>query len=153
MQANGYPEASPLAGAAARESMRELDDIVEQAIRRNELFAEAEQEIDALTVTERSPDGAVEVTVRSSGALVNLSCSELIRTMNPRQLSTTIQHCVQAAQAGVSRRVEEILRGKVPDDPLTDELVAEARNAFPPPPAAAVPAPSGSGPRSMPIGK
>lgn len=62
------------------------------------------REIDS--VTERSPDGAVEVTVAATGALINLSCSELIRTMPPRQVAATIQHCVRAAQASVARRNE-----------------------------------------------
>jgi hypothetical protein len=143
MQANWY------SGAAAAESMRELDDAVESAIRRSELYTEAKREIDAVTVTERSPDGAVEVTVRSSGALVDLTCTELIRTMPARQVAATIRTCVQAAQSGISRRVEEILRNAAPGDPLTSELVAQAHNAFAPPATAA---PSASGQRNMSIG-
>lgn len=125
----------------------QLEDAVEQAIRRHEVFSAADREIDAVTVTERSPDGAVEVTVRSSGALVDLTCTERIRTMPPRQVAATIQACVQAAQAGIARRVQEILRRAAPGDPLVDELVAEADKAFAPPPA-----PTATAPRDLGIG-
>lgn len=138
-----------LSGTAAADAAAQVADAVELAVRRGERFAEARREIDAVTVTERSPDGAVEVTVRSSGALVNVTCSELVRTMPPRQVAATVQACVQAAQAGIARRVEEILTRAAPGDPLTGELVAEARSAFAPP----VEAPVTGGPRRMGIGE
>lgn len=60
---------------------------------------------DTVTLTERTPDGAVTVTVGATGALINLTCSELIRTMPPRQVAATIQHCVRAAQAAAARKL------------------------------------------------
>lgn len=140
-----------LSGFAAGEEMRHLDDSVELAIRRYELFSEAERRIEQLTVTEQSPDGAARVTVRSSGALVSLELSGVARTMQPQHLAAVIQQCVQQAQAGVARRTEEILRDTAPGDPLTDELVANVHQAFTPPPAAE-PTVTATGPRTMPIG-
>ncbi|TDP97540.1 YbaB/EbfC family nucleoid-associated protein [Labedaea rhizosphaerae] len=118
---------------AAADAERQLDDVVETAIRRAEAFTEARHRIDEVTVTHRSPDGAVSVTVRASGAVLDVTCSELVRTMPPHQVAATFQACVQAAQAGVARRMEGILRAAAPGDPLTDELVADAHKAFPPP--------------------
>ena len=146
MQAHGQP------GGAAAAAERQLDDAVETAIRRGEAFTAARQRIDEVVVTHHSPDGAVSVTVRSSGAVVGVTCSELVRTMPPHQLAATFQACVQAAQAGVAGRIEGILRAAAPGDPLTDELVADAHKAFPPP---AVPAVStmDAGPRHLAIGE
>jgi hypothetical protein len=138
-----------LSGAAADDAMRQIDDAVELAVRRSEVFTEAHQRIEGVTVTRRSPDGAVEVTVGASGNVLDVRCTELIRTMPPHQVAATVTHCVQAAQAGFAQRVEEILRAAAPGDPLTDELVANAHKAFPAP---ALPAPEGSGPRQMAIG-
>jgi DNA-binding protein YbaB len=148
MQAYGYPGGG-VSGSAAAEVERRLDDEVERATRRGEVFTEAKREIEAVAVTERSPDGAVSVTVRSTGALVGVTCSEQIRTMPPRQVAETFQACVQAAQAGIARRVEEILRAAAPADPLTDELAAQAHQAFPSPRPAGVAA---AGPRHLAIG-
>jgi DNA-binding protein YbaB len=148
MRAYGHPGGG-VSGSAAAEVERRLDDEVERTIRRGEVFTEAKREIEAVAVTQRSPDGAVSVTVRSTGALVGVTCSDQIRTMPPRQVAETFQACVQAAQAGVARRVEEILRAAAPADPLTDELAAEAHKAFPGP---QLPAPTASGPRHLTIG-
>lgn len=139
-----------LSGFAADEVMRQLDDSVELAIRRYEQFSEAERRIDAMTVTERSPDGVVEVTVRANGALAGLELTEAARTMQPRHLAAVIQRCVQQAQAGVATRTEEILRATAPGDPLTDELAATVHKAFAPPEVS--PAAPSAGPRTMPIG-
>lgn len=65
-------------------------------------------ETDTITATERTPDGAVEVTVAASGALLNITCSELIRTMPPPQVAATIQHCVRAAQASATRKLNQL---------------------------------------------
>jgi len=137
-------------GMAAEEAIRQMDDAVELAVRRHEVFTEAGRQIDRVTVTQRSPDGAVEVTVSADGNVLDVRCTELIRTMPPHQVAAIFQHCVRAAQAGVARRVEEILRTAAPGDPLTDELVSKAHKAFPSP-ATPVSAPEG-GPRHMAIG-
>lgn len=134
---------------AADEAMRQVDDAVELAVRRHEVFTEAHQQIDGVTVTQRSPDGAVEVTVGASGNVLDIRCTELVRGMPPHQVAATVRHCVQAAQAGVAGRVEQILRAAAPDDPLTDHLVANAHQAFPAPPAAVAAA---GGPRQLAIG-
>ncbi|GGS46605.1 YbaB/EbfC family nucleoid-associated protein [Actinokineospora fastidiosa] len=152
---NQYSGARAVAvdGAAADEAIRHLDDVVEVAFRRHEVFAEAHRRIDAITVTHRSPDGAVEVTVGSSGNLLDVRCAEPLRALPPQRVAATVLACVQAAQAGVAARVEEILRGAAPGDPLTDELVANARKSFPAPTAAMpVSGPGGSGPRHLAIG-
>ncbi|MFI7672057.1 YbaB/EbfC family nucleoid-associated protein [Actinophytocola sp. NPDC049390] len=133
--------------------MRELDDAIEVATRRAEVFGEANRRIDAITVTQCSPDGAVEVTVGASGNVLNVRCTERVRTIPPHQLAAVIQQCVQAAQAGLAGRIEETLRSAAPDDPLTDELVANAHKAFPPPLPVPVQAAGGpAGPRHMDIG-
>lgn len=130
--------------------MRQIDDAVELAHRRSEVFTAAHQQIDSLTVTRRSPDGAVEVTVGSSGNVLDVRCTELIRTMPPHQVASSVRHCLQAAQAEFAQRVEEILRAAAPGDPLTDELVANTHKAFPAPASAA---PDGAGgPRQLAIG-
>lgn len=91
---------------------------------------------EVVAVTQQSPDGAVSVTVRSTGALVDVACSDRIRTMPARQIAQTFRECVQAAQA----RAEELRRTATPPD--------ETRR---PPPPSGAPEPDG-GPRLMAIG-
>lgn len=67
-------------------------------------------EAQAVAVTHQSPDGAVSVTVGSTGALVDVACSDRIRTMPPRQVAQTFRECVQAAQA----RADELRRAAAP---------------------------------------
>lgn len=138
-----------LSGAAADDAMRQIDDAVELALRRSEAFTAAQEQIDGVTVTQRSPDGAVEVTVGSNGNVLDVRCTELIRTMPPHQVAATVRLCLQAAQAGFAQRVEEILRAAAPGDPLTDELVANTHKAFPVPASSE---PGGAGPRQLAIG-
>lgn len=139
-------------GYAIDDAMRQVDDAVELAIRRKERFSQAEQQIEQLVVTEVSPDGAARATVRSSGALVGIELSDRVRTMPPRQLASLVETCVQRAQAGVAQRVTEILNSAMPGDPLTEELVAEARKALMPQvPAQAPPPPPAAQPRNRPV--
>lgn len=138
------------AGMDADARRRELDDAVELATRRSEVFGEANRRIDAITVTERSPDGAVEVAVGADGNVLGVRCTELVRAMPPHQLAAVFLRCAQTAQAGVADRVAETLLAVAPGDPLTDELVANARKAFPAPRPEQ--APDASGPRYLDIG-
>ncbi|TLW92319.1 YbaB/EbfC family nucleoid-associated protein [Saccharomonospora piscinae] len=120
-------------GMAADESMRQVEDAVELAVRRDEQFTEARRQIDALTATERSPGGAMEVTVGSDGNVLDVRCTDQINTLSPREIADTVRSCVQRAQAGIAREVERILRATAPGDPLTEHLVANAHQAFPAP--------------------
>jgi hypothetical protein len=120
---------------------RDLDALVEQSQRRFESFTAAQQQIDHVTVTERSPDGSVQVTVRSSGALTDLVLSDRIRSMPPRQVAATILSCVQVAQARIVDHAAAILQNKAPGDPLAAEFLADARQQFPTPQAIHQPPP------------
>jgi hypothetical protein len=139
-------------GLAADATMEQIEDVVELAVRRHEVFTEAHRQIDKIIVVKRSPDGAVEVTVGSSGNLLNVQCAATVRAMPPHQVAAIVQHCMQAAQAEVAIRVQEILRAAAPGDPLADELATNAARAFPAPPVSGASASNHSGPRQMAIG-
>jgi DNA-binding protein YbaB len=146
MQTSG--DLSPWAGVAHEGVMRDLDALVEQSQQRFELFSAAQQQIDQVTVTERSPDGSVQVTVRSSGALTGLVLSDRIRSMMPSQVAAMVLSCVQVAQARIADNVAAILQSKAPGDPLTHEFIAEAREQFPAPQVVHQPPPP---PRARPV--
>lgn len=95
-------------------------------------------ETKAVAVTHQSPDGAVSVTVGSTGALVDVACSDRIRTMPPRQVAQTFRDCVQAAQA----RADELRRAAAP-------TTSDAPRR--PTPPSGAPEPDG-GPKLMAIG-
>lgn len=119
-------------GGEPEEIKRTLDHIVDEAEQRHQQFSAARQQIDAVTMTARSPDGTVQATVRSSGALLDLVLTDRVTRMRPGEISAQVLSCVQRAQTMIVDQVQAILRDTVPaDDAIADEVVAGFSDRFP----------------------
>lgn len=107
---------------------RVLDRWVAEAEQRAARFTKAREEISAVVVTEEGAGGAVKVTVRSDGALVDLVFSDRVRSIFPRELAAVVLACVKGAQARIAERVSTILAETVPEEgALAERIVAGYR--------------------------
>ncbi len=87
------------------------------------------------TVTERSKDGTVQVTVDSQGLLKNLVITENASTKRMAEVSAEVMRLVQRAQS----RIPELLQQAMADttgtaDAAASHIVEDAMSTFPPPP-------------------
>ncbi|MFB9690971.1 YbaB/EbfC family nucleoid-associated protein [Amycolatopsis plumensis] len=93
------------------------------------------------TVTERSKDGTVQVTVDSRGLLKNLVIAETAAGKRMAEVSAQVMQLVQRAQA----RIPELLQQAMTEttgtgDQAAAEIVREAQSTFPAPPPEPEPA-------------
>jgi DNA-binding protein YbaB len=93
-------------------------------------------QMQAVRVTVTDPDQMVEVTVDSSGNLVNLRMSEKIRKAAPGELADTIMATVRAAKAEVAERSVEIISSTLgTESPTARALTERVRQQLTPPEA------------------
>jgi YbaB/EbfC DNA-binding family protein len=93
------------------------------------------------SVTERSKDGSVQVTVDSRGLLKNLVIAEAAAGKRMAEVSAQVMQLVQRAQA----RIPELLQQAMTEttgtgDQAAVEIVREAQSTFPAPPPEPEPA-------------
>ncbi|MEV6874711.1 YbaB/EbfC family nucleoid-associated protein [Amycolatopsis sp. NPDC051128] len=93
------------------------------------------------SVTERSKDGSVQVTVDSRGLLKNLVIAEAAAGKRMADVSAQVMQLVQRAQA----RIPELLQQAMTEttgtgDQAAVEIVREAQSTFPAPPPEPEPA-------------
>lgn len=87
------------------------------------------------TVTERSRDGSIQVTVDSQGLLKNLVIAENASQKRMAEVSAEVMRLVQRAQS----RIPELLQQAMAEttgtsDQAVTHIVEEAMSTFPPPP-------------------
>ncbi|WP_035738903.1 YbaB/EbfC family nucleoid-associated protein [Glycomyces arizonensis] len=78
-----------------------------------------------LKVTVSDPNHMVEVTVDSSGSLVDLRLSERSRRVETEFVSRTILETVQAAKAQIAERSAEIVAETLGEDSPAGRAIAE----------------------------
>ncbi|HEY8371897.1 MAG TPA: YbaB/EbfC family nucleoid-associated protein [Pseudonocardiaceae bacterium] len=120
-----------LDGPRTEEELRRWAAAVEEKARR---YQEMQRQVAAVSVTETSRDGAVRVTVDSSGVVTDLVISDAVRTMSGAQISALVLSTMRRAQARISDRIAEVATATVGDDPETvDAMVTTYRERFPEP--------------------
>ena len=86
------------------------------------------------TVTERSKDGLVEVTVDAKGLLKNLVIAESANGKRMAEVSAQVMQLVQKAQSRIPELLQQAAAETIGGDGTTDELVEKAKSSFPEPP-------------------
>ncbi|WP_406638267.1 YbaB/EbfC family nucleoid-associated protein [Amycolatopsis sp. WGS_07] len=86
------------------------------------------------TVTERSKDGSVEVTVDAKGLLKNLVLADSAAGKKMAEVSAEVMRLVQRAQARIPELLQQAAAETVGGDQTTETLVADAQRTFPAPP-------------------
>ncbi|NYH80233.1 DNA-binding protein YbaB [Actinopolyspora biskrensis] len=138
---------------AAERMVREWQ---ERASEKAERFGRMQAEIEDISVTESSSDGAVRVTLGSDGILRDLSLSDHAANRPMSKLAAEIMRAVRSAQS----RIPELMRQAAADtvgteDPAVQHVLSRARESFPEPPESEEsdePRTSGAGVREMNLG-
>ncbi|OLF10295.1 hypothetical protein BLA60_16975 [Actinophytocola xinjiangensis] len=112
-----------------------VDDWVRQTRERAEKFQAMAERVGEMSVTERSADGSVRVTVSSKGMLTDLAISEDAAGQRMAEVSASIMRTVRLAQS----RIPELLRQAMTetvgtDDQAANHILDEAARTFPEPP-------------------
>jgi len=114
-----------------RDFERRIDDQLVQADR-------VRTELEAVRATAHGHDGAVEVTVDSSGALADLHLTTAALRLRPEELSGEILATARRAQAQLAERMSALINGILGPDSETARFVSDTyQERFPPPPEAA----------------
>jgi DNA-binding protein YbaB len=99
----------------------------DQADRFHRMRAQVEQ----IRVTDSSPDGAVRVTVDSSGALTDLALTDKIYGMPPPEVAAQVMACLRRAQQQLAPLVQETMQATIGGEQLlVDNVVSGYRERF-----------------------
>jgi DNA-binding protein YbaB len=93
---------------------------------------ELNERVAQLSITEKSRDGTVRVTVSASGLVTDLVLKDRWHPQAPEEVAAQIMACIRRAQA----RIPELLRQAMFDtvgtqDPSSHLVLADARRRFP----------------------
>lgn len=106
---------------------------VQEQAQRYQAMAARVQEI---SVTERSPDNVVEVTINSKGLLTGLTIAESAQDKRMAELSAQIMRTVQTAQSRIPELLQQAMAETVgTEDQTAAKVFEEAKKTFPEPPA------------------
>lgn len=117
---------------AAERMVREWQD---RAAEKAEKFNRLQQQVEQISVTESSRDGAIQVTVASTGMLQNLQLADNADNRPMPRLGAEIMRLVQQAQAKIPGQMQEAVEGTVGlADSAAQHVLDQARKHFPEPP-------------------
>ncbi|MGW1679114.1 YbaB/EbfC family nucleoid-associated protein [Saccharopolyspora sp. NPDC002376] len=107
----------------------------ERAEEKAQKFGQMQQQIEQIVITQASRDGAIQVTVNSSGMLQSLQLAESASSRPMAKLGAEIMSMVQLAQSKVPDMVEQAVVDTVGlEDTAAQHLVTQSRKYFPEPP-------------------
>lgn len=124
------------------ESERMVSDWQRNITERANRYQEMATRVQGMSISERSADGAVELTIGSNGILQNLVINESARDKRMAELSGEIMKCLQRAQSRIPELLQEAMAETIgTQDETANVLFNEAKKNFPSPPAEDGPAP------------
>ncbi|GAA2674466.1 MULTISPECIES: YbaB/EbfC family nucleoid-associated protein [Actinosynnema] len=111
--------------------MRGWDQQIQNSLRQADQLTQVARE---LSVTRRSPDGAVTVTVDSGGNVTALDLGEAALRKRAPELSAEIMSTMRAAQSQLAARMQEAVTPILGDSTATEAIVGGLKEKFPEPP-------------------
>ncbi|RRO13270.1 YbaB/EbfC family DNA-binding protein [Saccharopolyspora rhizosphaerae] len=121
----------------------------DRAAEKAEKFTRLQQHVEQISVTETSRDGAIRVTVASSGMLQDLQLADNANNRPMPRLGAEIMRLVQQAQAKIPGQMQQAVEDTVGlADPAAQHVLDQARRHFPEPPPEEEP-PRGAGPNEI----
>lgn len=97
-------------------------------------YADMQQRVEQISITESVAGGAVSVTVGSNGIPTDVSMTATVRELAPDQIAGAVMSAMRKAQSRYPGRLAEILAETVGDDPAASHILATAERSFPAPP-------------------
>jgi DNA-binding protein YbaB len=99
-------------------------------------YQEMATRVQGMTLSERSSDGAVEITIGSNGILQNLVINESAAGRRMSEISGEIMKLLQRAQSRIPELLQEAMAETIgTQDETANVLFNEAKKNFPEPPA------------------
>jgi DNA-binding protein YbaB len=120
-------------GQDPTEAGERFEQLAQDLERKSQRYQQLHQRLGTTTVSERSRNGEVTVTVDANGVLTHLELSERTRGMEPAAVSGHIMGCVRRAQARLREQVTELVYDTVGDDAPGNNLVRQYEERFPDP--------------------
>src|SRR5947209_4948423 len=105
--------------------MRQFRAAAAQADERYQRIQDMRERTGQLRITERSPDGAVEITLDHQGKVVDLRFHDAARRLQPAALTTTAMNCLRSATSRLGGEVERIVREVSGDNTADAEHLVE----------------------------
>ncbi|MGQ0717179.1 MAG: YbaB/EbfC family nucleoid-associated protein [Pseudonocardiales bacterium] len=88
-------------------------------------------EVEQIQVTESSTDGAVRVTIDSSGAPIDLALTDKIGGMPPSEVAALVMTCMRRAQQQLAGQVHHAMAATVgAEEPVVEHVVSGYRQRF-----------------------
>jgi hypothetical protein len=113
-------------------------------------YQEMATRVQGMTISERSSDGAVELTIGSNGILQNLVINESAAGRRMSEVSGEIMKLLQRAQSKIPALLQEAMAETIgTQDETANVLFDEAKKNFPAPPPEDAPARSAYGANEM----
>ncbi|MGB3438662.1 MAG: YbaB/EbfC family nucleoid-associated protein [Actinophytocola sp.] len=98
-------------------------------------YQQLNERVSHLSITEKSRDGMVVVTVSATGVLTGLVLKERWHPVPEPELAGQIMECLERAQAKIPDLVAKVIEETLGDqDASTHLIIADARRSFPEPP-------------------
>jgi DNA-binding protein YbaB len=96
-----------------------------------ERFSAMRAQVEQIQVTESSTDGAVRVTIDSSGAPIDLALTDKIGSMPPPEVAALVMACMRRAQQQLTGRVQEAMAATVGgEEQVIEHVVSDYRQRF-----------------------
>ena len=128
---------SMFAGAGPEETERRVEQWAAEFAAKADRYQTMQEQISLVSATESSADGAVQVTVDSSGVITDLVLSDRGGQLRPPQLAAQILDVMRRAQSRLTSRIERVMRDTVGEDVATVQAVVTSyEQRFPEPPPA-----------------
>ena len=94
-------------------------------------FGAMRAEVEQIQVTECSTDGAVRVTIDSSGAPIDLALTDKIGGMPPTEVAALVMACMRRAQQQLAGQVRHAMAAAVgAEEPVVEQVVSGYRQRF-----------------------
>jgi DNA-binding protein YbaB len=120
--------------ATGDEAKARLDRLAAETRAKAERYQAMQAQVGQVSVTERSKDGLVSVTVDSAGNVTDLRITDAVRGMSGEQVAAAVLSTLRQAQSRLPERLSEVMAATIGDDQRTiDAIVGSYRAKFPRP--------------------
>jgi DNA-binding protein YbaB len=123
-------------------SERMVDNWTRQVQERAEKYQAMAERFEGISVTERSTDGKIELTISGKGLLTDLRIAEEASGQRMAEVSAQIMRTLRLAQSRVPELLQEAMAETIGlADAAANRMFDEAKSTFPEPPEDEEPAP------------
>ncbi len=118
-------------GTDPDQAERPISQWVQGFTNKAERFDAMRAQLEQIKVTESSADGAVQVTIDSSGAPIDLALTSKISGMPPSEVAAVVTDCMRRAQRQLAGQVRHAMTATVDaEEPVVEQVVSGYRQRF-----------------------